>query len=231
MSYRYPYNRIEECSWLPEEVARYLSNLIRILEESELPPSLRNKLRSSSSRSIVMESQDAPLQLMSRGWPSTCVHKMRILFGENSVDGRRKDDEVICCFPDTKMLSFSIFSRWFRLSPCFSSIISAFFSQMKEPLILMLLASAVVSLIMGQKADAISIGVALTIVSLVAAIQEYRSEEALEKLVDLVPHTCTVIRDGRVQEHFLAKELVVGDLVVLGTGEYVSYVIYLYLPY
>ena len=67
--------------------------------------------------------------------------------------------------------------------------------------------------------DAISIAIALLIVSLVAAIQEYRSEVALEKLASLVPHTCTVLRDGRVMDGFLARDLVVGDLVLLATGE------------
>ena len=83
----------------------------------------------------------------------------------------------------------------------------------------MLLVSAAISLLLGQTMDAISIGLALTIVSLVAAVQEYRSEAALEKLVDLVPHTCTVLRDGRIREHYPAKDLVIGDLVILGTGE------------
>ena len=73
--------------------------------------------------------------------------------------------------------------------------------------------------IQGNSADAISIALALTIVSLVAAVQEYRSERALEALSDLVPHTCTVLRDGRAIENLSAKELVVGDLVLLSTGD------------
>ena len=83
----------------------------------------------------------------------------------------------------------------------------------------MLLFSAVLSLCLGQTADAISIAIALTIVSLVAAVQEYRSGAALDKLKDLVPHSCTVMRDGRVRDGFEAKDLVVGDLIFLGTGE------------
>jgi Ca2+-transporting ATPase len=70
-----------------------------------------------------------------------------------------------------------------------------------------------------QTSDAISIGLALTIVCIVAAVQEYRSEAALEKLADLVPHTCTVMRDGRVRDHYPAKDLVVGDSILLSTGE------------
>jgi Ca2+-transporting ATPase len=101
------------------------------------------------------------------------------------------------------------------------TVASALVAQLKEPLILMLLGSAAISLLLGNRADAVSIGIALLIVSLVAAIQEYRSEAALEKLANLVPHTCTVLRDGQVQDNFLAKDLIVGDLVLLATGEYV----------
>lgn len=42
---------------------------------------------------------------------------------------------------------------------------------------------------------------------------------ALEKLADLVPHTCTVVRDGRAHDKFPARELVLGDLVILTTGD------------
>jgi P-type Ca2+ transporter type 2C len=52
-------------------------------------------------------------------------------------------------------------------------------------------------------------------------VQEYRSEQALEKLANLVPHTCTALRDGIVMDSFLARDLVVGDLVLLSMGEYV----------
>lgn len=83
----------------------------------------------------------------------------------------------------------------------------------------MLLFSAAISYCLNNVADAISISIALGIVSMVAAIQEYRSERALEKLADLVPHTCTILRDGHARDHFPAKELVVGDLVLLATGD------------
>ena len=58
-------------------------------------------------------------------------------------------------------------------------------------MIMLLLASACVSLIMRQYDDAVSIGVAITIVVSVAFIQEYRSERSLEELNKLVPPTCS----------------------------------------
>lgn len=95
------------------------------------------------------------------------------------------------------------------------SIVQGIFQQLKEPLILMLLSSAVLSLILGNTADAISIFFALFIVSLVAAIQEVRSERALQKLQTLVPQTAKTI-DGR-QIH--SDNLNIGDIVLLETGD------------
>lgn len=54
-------------------------------------------------------------------------------------------------------------------------------------MIALLLASAIVSLLMKQFDDALSITVAVVIVVTVGFIQEYRSEKTLEKLNKLVP--------------------------------------------
>ncbi|XP_065813648.1 LOW QUALITY PROTEIN: calcium-transporting ATPase type 2C member 1 [Labrus bergylta] len=90
--------------------------------------------------------------------------------------------------------------------------------QFKDPLILLLLASAVISILMHQFDDAISITVAIIIVVTVAFVQEYRSEKSLEELGKLVPPECHCIRDGNL-EHLLARELVPGDTVCLAVGE------------
>ncbi|VDL79820.1 unnamed protein product [Nippostrongylus brasiliensis] len=101
--------------------------------------------------------------------------------------------------------------------------------QFRNPLILLLLASAVVSLLMRQFDDAVSITVAVVIV-------EYRSEKTLEQLNKLVPPACHVstgcqtknlddfffrflrVRDGN-EHSLLARELVPGDVVLLNTGD------------
>jgi len=74
-----------------------------------------------------------------------------------------------------------------------------FLKQFKETLILLLLASAVVSALMHNFEDAISIAVAVTIVVTVGFVQEYRSEKSLEALNHLVPHKARVIRSHDVQ--------------------------------
>jgi Ca2+-transporting ATPase len=57
-----------------------------------------------------------------------------------------------------------------------ATVLRAFCNQLREPLILMFLFLAGVPLCLGNAADVVSIRMALVIVSMVAAIQEYRSK-------------------------------------------------------
>lgn len=97
------------------------------------------------------------------------------------------------------------------------SIWSKYLEQFRNPLILLLIASAFVSVCFQQYDDAISITAAIVIVVTVAFVQEYRSEKSLQELNKLVPPKCSAIRDGMSKE-FLARFLVPGDLVTLTTG-------------
>lgn len=68
-----------------------------------------------------------------------------------------------------------------------------FNAKLSTPLYLLLLlqlGSALISIIMQQYDDAISITIAILIVVTVAFIQEYRSEKSLEELKKLVPPEC-----------------------------------------
>ncbi|XP_072926426.1 calcium-transporting ATPase type 2C member 2-like isoform X1 [Hemitrygon akajei] len=93
-----------------------------------------------------------------------------------------------------------------------------YLGQFKDPLILLLLASAVISLITKEIEDAVSITVAIIIVVTVAFVQEYHSEKSVRELGKLIPPECNCIREGKV-EHIPAKELVLGDTVCLSIGD------------
>nr|CAD7572457.1 unnamed protein product [Timema californicum] len=93
-----------------------------------------------------------------------------------------------------------------------------YIEQFKNPLIMLLLASAFVSVCMKQFDDAVSITVAIIIVVTVAFIQEYRSEKSLEELTKLVPPSCHCLRESQL-ETFLARNLVPGDIVHLNVGD------------
>mmetsp|Transcript_17087 Transcript_17087/g.32320 ORF Transcript_17087/g.32320 Transcript_17087/m.32320 type:complete len:1098 (-) Transcript_17087:51-3344(-) len=215
----YPYRRKEECSWHPEEVSRKLSELLSIAKSRLIHYREKNANTGSADYFALkkLEQDLSNVHLLSRGWSTQQAHLLRLVFGKNEVCSEDEDGKtgLQCCnfiaIPQIKWIK--------RLVPSFYPIFGAFTSQFNEPLNLMLLASAIISLILKQTSDAISIGLALTIVSLVAAVQEYRSEAALEKLSDLVPHVCTVMRDGQVRDHYPAKDLVLGDSIVLSTGD------------
>ncbi|XP_065315765.1 calcium-transporting ATPase type 2C member 1-like isoform X2 [Gordionus sp. m RMFG-2023] len=110
-----------------------------------------------------------------------------------------------------------------------------FLEQFKNPLILLLLCSALVSVCMSQFDDAVSIALAVIIVSTVAFVQEYRSEKSLEELSKLLPDYCTCLRSYTkvhsstfpstengpevITLRIPARELVPGDLVMLMAGD------------
>ncbi|ODQ50108.1 calcium-transporting ATPase 1 [Saitoella complicata NRRL Y-17804] len=96
----------------------------------------------------------------------------------------------------------------------------------EQPLILLLMASSGVSLVVGNVDDAVSIVVAVMIVTTVGFVQEQRSEKSLESLSKLVPHYAQLIRStdseglaGPAPTTVSASTLVPGDLVTFSTGD------------
>ncbi|KAI2628971.1 calcium-transporting P-type ATPase [Xylaria nigripes] len=69
-----------------------------------------------------------------------------------------------------------------------------FLMQFREPLIILLLVSAFLSIFVGNMDDAVSITVAVTIVVSVGFVQEYRSEKSIEALNHLVPNHAHLVR-------------------------------------
>lgn len=69
-----------------------------------------------------------------------------------------------------------------------------FLMQFREPLIILLLISAFLSIFVGNMDDAVSITVAVTIVVTVGFVQEYRSEKSIEALNHLVPNHAHLVR-------------------------------------
>ena len=92
--------------------------------------------------------------------------------------------------------------------------------QLRNPLLILLAAATITSLIVGQRTDAIII---LGIVGLSVGLgffNEYRSERVVEALHASIHHWALVLRDG-AQAPVDVTELVPGDVVVLRTGDLV----------
>ncbi|KAH3757419.1 calcium-transporting P-type ATPase, PMR1-type [Pelomyxa schiedti] len=97
------------------------------------------------------------------------------------------------------------------------SLVMQFLDKFQDPMVVLLLCSACISLLMRQWDDAISIVVAVIIVSTVGFVQEYKSEKAVQALKEFVAPKCIVVREGNHIE-IEAAELVVGDIVILAPG-------------
>ncbi|MEG1176544.1 MAG: cation-translocating P-type ATPase [Ruthenibacterium sp.] len=99
-----------------------------------------------------------------------------------------------------------------------NSIAAMFFSQFKDVLILILAVATVISVLMGQGTEAVTIIIIVLINATMGFVQEYRTEKTLAALKELSSPTARVRRDGR-QSSLPAQELVPGDVILLRAGD------------
>jgi Ca2+-transporting ATPase len=92
-----------------------------------------------------------------------------------------------------------------------------FISQFKDFMILVLMAAAAISGLIGDMTDAIIILVIVILNSILGFVQEYRAEKAMEALKKMATLTAQVLRDG-VAVSLPSSEIVPGDIVLLEAG-------------
>ena len=99
-----------------------------------------------------------------------------------------------------------------------------FFEQMADPMVIMLLVAAAISVITGfiqgepEWADAAIILSVVILNSVLGVVQEAKSEQALEALQEMSAAQSKVIRDGKLVQ-LPSSELVPGDVVLLEAGD------------
>jgi len=92
--------------------------------------------------------------------------------------------------------------------------------QFSSFLVIILILAAVVSAIVGEFVEAVAIMAIVLLNAALGVVQERRAEEAMAALQDLAAPEAPVVRSGHRQT-VPARELVVGDLVLLEAGNYV----------
>jgi len=98
------------------------------------------------------------------------------------------------------------------------SALQIFISQFNDFITWILIVATVLSGIMGEKADAITIFIIVIMNGILGFIQEYRTERSLEALSKLASPTAKVLRNGGILV-INAVYLVPGDLVILESGD------------
>lgn len=104
------------------------------------------------------------------------------------------------------------------------SLLKKFFDELKEPMLIILMVAAVLSVITSAASgeveftDAIIILVVVLLNAILGVLQESKAEKAIEALQQMSAATSKVIRDGK-QLTVHSEDLVAGDVVVLEAGD------------
>ena len=102
-----------------------------------------------------------------------------------------------------------------------ASPLTLFLGQFRNVLIIVLLAAAGLSAIVGEVTDAMIILIIVFFSALLGFFQEYRAERAVEALKRMLAPTARVLRGGKPVV-VSARELVPGDIMLLEAGDRVS---------
>ena len=98
------------------------------------------------------------------------------------------------------------------------SAASILLAQFKDVMILVLLAAAIISGIVGDLKDTIVILIIVVLNAVVGFIQEYRAEKAMQALKQMAAMQAKTLRDGKLT-WLSASSLVPGDIVLLEAGD------------
>ena len=103
------------------------------------------------------------------------------------------------------------------------SLIRRFFEQLADPMIIILLAAALISGVLAvieneSFADVIIILAVVIVNAVLGVYQESKAEKAIEALQQMSAATSKVMRDGRVQIVH-SEDLVIGDVILLEAGD------------
>ena len=90
--------------------------------------------------------------------------------------------------------------------------------QFIQPLVVVLLGAAALSVFLGDFVDAAVIGAVVLLNGVIGFFQEYRAEQSISALSKTILTEATVLRDGRVRR-VPSRELVRGDVVLLQSGD------------
>ena len=98
------------------------------------------------------------------------------------------------------------------------SRLKIFLSQFNDFIVWVLIGATIISGLMGERADAITILIIIVMNAILGFIQEFKTERSLEALKQLAAPTAKVYRDNMVKV-ISAEYIVPGDVVLLESGD------------
>ncbi len=101
------------------------------------------------------------------------------------------------------------------------SIARIFLEQFMDFLVIVLIAAAVISAIMGDVESTIVILAVITMNAILGTVQTVKAESSLDSLKKMAAPMAKVMRDGKIAV-ILGKDVTIGDVIVLEAGDSVS---------
>ncbi len=101
------------------------------------------------------------------------------------------------------------------------SLLKIFFSEFKDPIIILLLVAVISSFIVGETFDAFAILFIILIDAIIGTYEENKANNTMDNLTKLVPLEVSVLRNNK-KIKIKSEDLVLGDIVYLESGDKVS---------
>ena len=102
-----------------------------------------------------------------------------------------------------------------------NTLTHALFALLREPLFVLLFSAAGLYLLLGDRVEALALMASVGVAAAITIFQSYRTERVLLALRDLSSPRAAVVRDG-VLLRIAGRELVAGDLMVIGEGDRIA---------
>ena len=99
-----------------------------------------------------------------------------------------------------------------------NSAFKIFLSQFTSPLVIILIAAAVISFLIWEKVDAIIILAVVILNALLWFFQEYKADKAIQSLKEMAWLKAKVLRDGK-EVLVNVNELTIWDVILLEAGD------------
>ncbi|MBK3496506.1 cation-translocating P-type ATPase [Viridibacillus sp. YIM B01967] len=102
-----------------------------------------------------------------------------------------------------------------------TSTFAVFFGQFKDLLVIILMIAAFISLLLGEVESTIVIMIVVILNAILGTVQHVKAEQSLDNLKALTSPVAKVMRNNQLEE-ISSEDIVVGDLLYLEAGDYIS---------
>ena len=101
------------------------------------------------------------------------------------------------------------------------SLLKIFLDGFKDPMEIILIITVILSLVIGETVDAITLSIIILVDVIIGTIEEYQARKDAEALLNMIKVMAHVIRDGQALE-VESSNLVIGDIITLESGTKIS---------